>query len=1047
MRKLLTLLLCGILFSNISNAQYVDLPDSNFRDFLRIKYPACFNAAGQMDTTCSEIVNEDSLTLGSSPFTNYSSIKDVSGLRYFKNLRYFKTGVYGSGVTNLGELPGSLLYLDCGETSTQINSLPVLPPGLLSLNVRRCRISNFPALPATLKYLDCSENNSITSLPALPAALEYLNCSSNYNLSALPALPNGLKYLNLYHCQLTSLPPLPATLKQLLCSDNYNLRSMPALPSLLDTLDCSVCPIGNLPALPAGLKYLLCYSDSLSNMPLLPASLLYLNCSSNYLTAIPDLPAGLIYLNCAGFFGNTGPSLTSLPQLPASLKELICDFNQIQSLPPLPQALQTLACTANSLTVLPTLPPSLQYLGVRQNHLRALPALPGALYSLDCSLNPLYSLPQLPNSLTSLYCSSDSLSQLPVLPTQLAYLNCQNNLLTALPEIPNPMRELTCNGNNIYCLPKLPVPPIDTFWNYPLYYLNIYLDAGNIKCIPNYGAGINIQEIDSIHGTQTVNLPLCSPVNNIYHCQSFPIMTGTAFYDNNSNGFKDIGEPVKKNLRTDLSNGSFTFTNNNGYYEIGADSIGSYNITVVPPLYFNANPALHSYNFISNDTLVIGNFALQANTVMENLQLTVNAFTRAARPGFPFAYMISYENTGTTTVSPNIIFNYDNTRLVYDSSSNAAVTDNGSSLSLSVSNFVPGQQDNFIAYFKVKPTAAIGDTLNVTAVLSANSNYSTSSIVTIRGAFDPNDKQATPQLSPSQVASGKYIDYTIRFQNTGNDTAFNIVITDTLNDDLQPATLQMITSSHNCKATVKDNIVFFEFLNILLPDSNVNELKSHGFVSFRIKPQPTVAVNTTIPNKAAIYFDYNAPVITNTAGTLIKDFTVIPLRLVSFTAVPQTDNTTTLYWNTANEINTKQFVIERGNDGLHFNALATVVAKGRMSNNYSSSVADIGNSIVYYRLKIIDNDGSFNYSPIIKIDRRKNSTGFAVLTNPVKDFIVINTNDRSLNNTTCNIINGQGAVVKYFIISQGSQAIDVKGLPNGVYYLRTVNGSSRILIQ
>ena len=84
----------------------------------------------------------------------------------------------------------------------------------------------------------------------------------------------------------------------------------------------------------------------------------------------------------------------------------------------------------------------------------------------------------------------------------------------------------------------------------------------------------------------------------------------------------------------------------------------------------------------------------------------------------------------------------------------------------------------------------------------------------------------------------------------------------------------MITSSHNCKATVKDNIVFFEFLNILLPDSNVNELKSHGLVSFRIKPQTTVAPNSIITNKAAIYFDYNAPVITNTAGTLIKEFTV-----------------------------------------------------------------------------------------------------------------------------------------------------------------------------
>ncbi|MBL0357204.1 MAG: T9SS type A sorting domain-containing protein [Chitinophagaceae bacterium] len=71
----------------------------------------------------------------------------------------------------------------------------------------------------------------------------------------------------------------------------------------------------------------------------------------------------------------------------------------------------------------------------------------------------------------------------------------------------------------------------------------------------------------------------------------------------------------------------------------------------------------------------------------------------------------------------------------------------------------------------------------------------------------------------------------------------------------------------------------------------------------------------------------------------------------------------------------------------------------------------------------------------------------SVLSNPVKDFIIINTNDQSLNNTPGNIINTNGAVVKSFIIKQGSQTIDVKGLPAGVYYLRTSNGSNRIVKQ
>ena len=137
------------------------------------------------------------------------------------------------------------------------------------------------------------------------------------------------------------------------------------------------------------------------------------------------------------------------------------------------------------------------------------------------------------------------------------------------------------------------------------------------------------------------------------------------------------------------------------------------------------------------------------------------------------------------------------------------------------------------------------------------------------------------KYSPIEIANGAYIDYTIRFQNTGTDTAFNVVLSDTLAGELLLNTLQVTASSHTCKATVKDNIVFFEFLNILLPDSNVNEIKSHGFVSFRIKPHPSVPSGTTINNKAAIYFDYNTPVITNTAGTFIKTFTIIPIKLIS----------------------------------------------------------------------------------------------------------------------------------------------------------------------
>ena len=147
------------------------------------------------------------------------------------------------------------------------------------------------------------------------------------------------------------------------------------------------------------------------------------------------------------------------------------------------------------------------------------------------------------------------------------------------------------------------------------------------------------------------------------------------------------------------------------------------------------------------------------------------------------------------------------------------------------------------------------------------------------------------------------------------------------------------------------------------------------------------------------------------------------------------------------EINTRHFVIEQSNDGIRFNAITNVVAKGKANNNYNTTVSDANTGIVFYRLKIVDNDGTFSFSPIIKIDRRKNAIGFSVLTNPVKEFIIINTTDRSLDNTQGNIININGTVVKSFIVKQGSQTIDIKELPAGIYYLRTATGNQKILVK
>jgi uncharacterized repeat protein (TIGR01451 family) len=140
------------------------------------------------------------------------------------------------------------------------------------------------------------------------------------------------------------------------------------------------------------------------------------------------------------------------------------------------------------------------------------------------------------------------------------------------------------------------------------------------------------------------------------------------------------------------------------------------------------------------------------------------------------------------------------------------------------------------------------------------------------GSFDPNDKAAVPTGYGdfNIIRANTDIEYKIRFQNTGTDTAFRVVIVDTLSQLVNPATVEPGASSHPYRLDVyPGGILHFVFDPILLPDSNVNEEASHGFVIFRIAQQPDLTDGHVISNRAAIYFDFNEPVITNTVSHTI----------------------------------------------------------------------------------------------------------------------------------------------------------------------------------
>jgi uncharacterized repeat protein (TIGR01451 family) len=139
----------------------------------------------------------------------------------------------------------------------------------------------------------------------------------------------------------------------------------------------------------------------------------------------------------------------------------------------------------------------------------------------------------------------------------------------------------------------------------------------------------------------------------------------------------------------------------------------------------------------------------------------------------------------------------------------------------------------------------------------------------IRDSYDPNDKLVSPKGSTANgnVLPGRYFDYQIRFQNTGNDTAYKVVVIDTLDSDFDMSTFEQGSSSHRYTMTISGQlspIIKWTFKNIMLPDSFVNSLGSNGFINFRIKAKNETPLGTQIENSASIYFDFNDPIKTNT---------------------------------------------------------------------------------------------------------------------------------------------------------------------------------------
>lgn len=347
-------------------------------------------------------------------------------------------------------------------------------------------------------------------------------------------------------------------------------------------------------------------------------------------------------------------------------------------------------------------------------------------------------------------------------------------------------------------------------------------------------------------------------------------ISGTVFFDENENGIQDgeeYGLPQQKLLI--LPDSVYAQTDNSGKYSFSCGEETVYQI--IPQLSDNWKLTTETKNEISLGKNDVTGIDFGIKNIKDERKPEISIISLDAGRCFEdFPVILSFKNNGTMVESGYIQFDSNSglvgkytTTIEYDS-----ISVNSQTLYWNVDDIRPFEKKQIRLNFSLH-LGLIGDTLeSVVSYKDAQSVLSSDTAnVVVRCSFDPNDKTVFPMgvTDENLVLMNEPLSYTIRFQNTGNDYAKNVVVIDTLSSALDLETFEVVAASHNLKTNyTSDGVVEFRFDNIMLLDSTTNEPESHGFVKYRIKAKKDLPDNTVIENTAHIYFDYNPAVVTNT---------------------------------------------------------------------------------------------------------------------------------------------------------------------------------------
>lgn len=643
---------------------------------------------------------------------------------------------------------------------------------------------------------------------------------------------------------------------------------------------------------------LYCHLNFLSNLDLTQnPSLTYVNCVQNNLNTLTVHP-NVEFLTC----GNNNIATLDV-SLNDNMTTLLCQNNQLTSLLiSNSSSLNILKCQNNLLTNIDVSGNTgLVNFECNSNNLSEIIGLEDAvsLEKLNCSINNLSEL-NLQNcvNLKELNCSYSSITTLDLTANvNLESLYCHSNELSSINLTQNEdLFNLNCSENQLLSLDLTQNVILDNFDASSNQLINLYIKNGatirnngfNFSNNPNISY-VCVDDSESLRITNYVyNLGYNGCAVNSFCTTSgggvHQLLEGTARIDTNLNGCS-ASDLRYGGLKLNLSDGTTEqtyITNSSGNYSIPIH-LAEYTITPILENfdYFTVTPSPLIVDFNNEVYPYNQNFCIVPDGDHDDLEVVIIPLENA-RPGFNTTYEIVFNNKGTTTLSGNVILTFEEDYMNFISAEPLASSVDSGQLTWTYSNLVPFEsraiQFKMLMNTPTDPEFPLvsGDGLNFSAQIDPTNNEETPDDnmfilqQTVVNSFDPNDKTCLQGDIINVDEVGGYVHYVIRFENTGTSNAENIVIKDMIDTakyDIN--TLKPLTGSHSFVTKIKDiNKVEFIFENINLPfEDDTND----GYVAFKIKTQASLVLGDTFSNTAEIYFDFNEPIITNTAVTTVSE--------------------------------------------------------------------------------------------------------------------------------------------------------------------------------